>query len=1036
MLSAPPLVRDDSRVLAGRVAELRELRGAAVAAAQNKRGWIGLVGGEPGIGKTRLAAELADELTSQGYRTAWVSCPEDAGAPPFWPWRQLLEQLDLAEALHTGRDEPDPELARFLLFESVAAVLRRMALAGPVLLVLDDLHWADPGSRRLLGRVRAELASMPVVVLGTYRDTEPGADELCAEVGPERHLILAGLPVDDLGAALVTATGEQLAGPLLAGLHARSGGNPYFAAEAVRLLRSEGELRDVTEVPAGLLPGTVRAVLERRLRRLPAGAVALLRTAALLGDDLGPDLVAKVAEVEPGPVVAAISIARTARLVVGDRFAHPLVREVLEAQLTATERVERHAAAGAVLAARYRAGTGTAAGAARHLLAAARLGEMGVAAEAVELARVAAADATRRAGHEDAVRLLAEALTVCSDGGERGGLLCELGEAALAVGDPERARAAYTEAAELARRTDRPHLLATSALGLAGGRGGFEIDLRDPERVAVLTEALDALPRDRSAQRVELLARLSVTLAFTGAERRRDGLSAEAVDLARRIGDPGLLAAALAARCDAVSGPDHVGERLAAAEEVTALAREAGDRCGELLGRRLAVVALAEAGRWPAVDAEIEAYAGVAEALGQLRLAWYAPLWRGARALMRGELDIADQRASRLAELAAASGSVNARLLGLVQRMVRSVNTGQGEELAADFVQMAALVPEQPLVAACSYAFLHAQLGQPEQSRVHLDRLVAAGADALPRDSEWLPAMAQVGVASVLVGHRGAAELAYRELSPYPELCAIEGIFAGTWGSVAAHLGLLARYLGDADRAAGHFASAVRLDAAAGAALGDRTRQWAGGTVRPAAGPAPIDTTAPIETTAPTARAAEREAAFYRDGEVWTVSFAGRTARLRDTKGLRDLAVLLARPGQQTHVTELAGGGSGPARIDADTGVLADRRALAAYRDRLREIDLALDEADAGADPLRAGRLSAEREALLGELSAVTGLGGRPRVGGSGTERVRKAVTNRIRQALDRVAEAHPELGRHLQASIHTGTWCRYEPEHAIAWRI
>jgi len=1018
-------------VLAGRVAELRELCGAATVTAAQRRGWVGLLGGEPGIGKTRLAAELADHLVGEGYRSAWVSCPEDAGAPPFWAWRQLLGQLDMADALRAGRDEADPELARFLLFEAVSVALRGAAATGPVLLVLDDLQWADPGSRRLLGRVRAELTTVPMVVLGTYRDTEPGADALCAEVGPERHLVLAGLPPDDLGAALLAATGERVAGAQLAGLHARTGGNPYFAAEVVRLLRSEGRLPELAEVREGVLPGTVRAVLERRLRRLPAAVMGLLATAAQLGDDLRPDVLAEVAEVQPGVVSEAVAAARSARLLVGSRFAHPLVREVLEAQLSPAERARGHAAAGAVLAARYRGGTGAAGGAAWHLLAAVGLGEAALAADAVELARSAAADATRRAGHEDAVRLLVEALAVCPGTADRGGLLCELGEAALAAGDPERARAAYTEAAEVARRAGRPDLLATAALGLAGGRGGFEIDLRDPERVVVLTEALDALPPGDSGPRVALLARLSVALAFTGAEGRRDTLSAEAVGMARRVGDAGLLAVALAARCDAVSGPDHVSERLAAAEEVTALARRAGDRGGELLGRRLAVVALAEAGRWPAVDAEIGAYAGVADGLGQPRLAWYVPLWRGGRALMRGDLTTADACASRLAELAVASGSVNARLLGLVQRMVRSVDTGQLDELAADFALMAALVPDEPLIAACSYAFLYAQLGQPEHSRGHLDRLVAAGADALPRDSEWLPAMAQVAVASVLTGHRAAAELAYRALSPYPGLCAVEGIFAGTWGSVAAHLGLLAGYLGDTDQAAVHFESATRLDAAAGAALVARTRRWAAGVTHPAAGRA-------TAAAQPAAAGSDREATFRRDGEIWILRFAGATARLRDSKGLRDLAVLLARPGEQTHVTELAGAGAGGGRtpVLADTGALADRRALAAYRDRLRELDVELDEADSAADQARADRLAREREALLAELSAVTGLGGRRRVGGSGTERVRKAVTNRIRQAIDRVTEAHPDLGRHLRASVRTGTWCRYDPEHPVSWRL
>jgi hypothetical protein len=231
------------------------------------------------------------------------------------------------------------------------------------------------------------------------------------------------------------------------------------------------------------------------------------------------------------------------------------------------------------------------------------------------------------------------------------------------------------------------------------------------------------------------------------------------------------------------------------------------------------------------------------------------------------------------------------------------------------------------------------------------------------------------------------------------------------------------------------------LDAAAGATLLARTRRWAAGVAHPAAGVAhPAAGMGPSvanpETTGLT-DAADREVAFRRDGEVWTLCFAGRTARLRDSKGLRDLAVLLARPGEQTHVTELAGPDGRPAPMSTtDTGVLADRRALTAYRNRIRELDAELDAADAAADSGRAARLAGERESLLAELSAVTGLGGRSRVGGSGTERVRKAVSNRIRQAVDRVAETHPDLGRHLRASVRTGTWCRYEPEHPVAWRF
>ena len=512
----------------------------------------------------------------------------------------------------------------------------------------------------------------------------------------------------------------------------------------------------------------------------------------------------------------------------------------------------------------------------------------------------------------------------------------------MAAGDPDRARVAYAEAAELARRVGSAELLAAAALGMTGGQGGFEVDLRDPDRVPMLTEALEAQPGGDSSARAALLGRLSLALAFTeAAPERREELSAEAVAMARRLGDPAVLAAALAARGDAISGPDHVAERRAAAAEIIELARAGGDRAGELLGRRLLVVALAEAGEWSAVDAEISSYARLAGHLAQPRLTWYVPLWRGTRALMRGDLALADECARELGELAGRAGSVNARLLGLVQRFVRTVSEGHAEshaesraegradEPAGDFAEIVSLIPDDPRAAGCAHALLHAHRGQLAEARADLDRMMAA---KVPRDGEWLPKYAQVAVAAVLAGHRSAAELAYQQLEPYAWQCAVEGILAGSWGSVAAHLGLLARYLGRAGDADAHFARAAELDASAGAAMAARTREWAG------AGPAPDDV-----------------ALFRLDGEVWTLRYAGRTVRLRDSKGLRDLAVLLSRPGEQTHVSELAGAAGLPA---ADVGPVADRRALAAYRERLRRIDAELDAADAarrGTEPRARG---------------------------------------------------------------------------------
>ena len=942
-------------------------------------------------------------LRRDGFGCGWVSCPEGNATPPFWIWDQLLGQLGARGAWRAAAGETDPELARFLLLDAVTAGIRQAAAGRPLLLVIDDLHWADEGSRHMLAAIRGALATLPVVILGTYRDTELTAAALFADIGPERTLALGGLAPGELAAAVRLATGSDIPDALLTGLHARTAGNPYFAAEAVRLLRAEGRLYTSAQLPAGLLPDTVRAVLERRLARLPAHVTELLRMAALLGDELDPPLLAEVSGESLTVVAAALATAQAVRVTSLDRFAHPLVREVLQSQLGPADRLRWHTRIGEQLARRYQAGTAGPAAAARHLLAAAELG--GKTGPAVEFARLAAADAVRRTGYEDAVRLLDSALPLTSTGRERGELLSELGEAALAAGDQDRARQAYEEAAELARLIASPELLAAAALGMEGGRGGFEVDLRDPDRVAVLAEGLRAQPEGDSAARVRLLGRLSLALAFTGATaEQRETLSAEAVAMARRLGVPADLAAALAARCDAVSGPDHIAERRAAAAEIVALARAGGDRTSEMLGRRLLVVALAQAADWPAVDAEISAYARQAVKLAQPRLSWYVPLWRGARALMQGDHAQAQACATELSELGERSGSTNARLLALVQRYVQLMSEDRAGELASDFTRILTELPDDPRIAVCARAFFHARRGELAPARAALDRVVAG---EVLRDGEWLPRYVQVAVAAVLADHRAAAELAYRVLTPYARQCAVEGILAGSWGSVAAHLGLLARYLGRAGEADAHFALAAELDAVAGAALAARTREWAG-----------ADDFTPDGT-----------AVFHLEGKVWTLRYAGQTVRLPDSKGLRDLAVLITRPGEQTHVSELAGAAGLP---KADLGPVADRRALAAYRERLRRIDAELDALSEGSP--EAGAVQRERDALLAELSAAAGLGGRTRTAGSPAERMRKAVTYRIRHAISQVTDAHPDLGRHLSASVRTGTWCGYSPERPVDW--
>jgi hypothetical protein len=290
----------------------------------------------------------------------------------------------------------------------------------------------------------------------------------------------------------------------------------------------------------------------------------------------------------------------------------------------------------------------------------------------------------------------------------------------------------------------------------------------------------------------------------------------------------------------------------------------------------------------------------------------------------------------------------------------------------------------------------------------------------VPPDSEWLPEMVQAAQTAALLGDREAAEVVHDALAPYAGLFAVEGILAGTWGCVDAHLGRLARLLGRPEDARRHLAAAGELDSAAGAALGARTRRWS----EEAGSPAP-DGAGGLPP-------AVDDAVFRRDGEVWTLAYAGHVVRLRDAKGLRDLAALLARPGRELAVHELTGGATtGGVAIER-----ADRTALAAYRRRLADLEEEYGEAAAMHDPVRAERAAVERDALLQELAAVTGLGGRARRTGSDAERMRKAVGNRIREALGRIERVHPELGRHLRLSVRTGTFCRYEPDRAVRWTL
>lgn len=172
--------------------------------------------------------------------------------------------------------------------------------------------------------------------------------------------------------------------------------------------------------------------------------------------------------------------------------------------------------------------------------------------------------------------------------------------------------------------------------------------------------------------------------------------------------------------------------------------------------------------------------------------------------------------------------------------------------------------------------------------------------------------------------------------------------------------------------------------------------------------------------------------AFIRQGDVWKVSYAGRTTFARHTKGMSDIATLLSRPGQELSAMDLIGAGA----LAASTGPVLDERARAEYQVRIRELQAEVDDADRANDPYRAERAALEMDALVDELSSAYGLGGRSRATGESAERARTAVTWRIRAAIDRLHSSHPELADHLRRSVQTGRFCRYDPSPQVSWKL
>ncbi len=838
----------------GRAPELAELVGGLDDAFAG-RGRLFLLAGEPGIGKSRLAEELIARARERGARVLVGRCWEAGGAPAYWPWVQSLRAFireadretlraqlgagagELAQLLpEIGQlfpdlQEPpalDPHGARFRLFDATADFLRTASKGRPIVLVLDDLHAADAPSLLLLRFLARGLGSARMLFLGAYRDIDPAPGqpltEMLAELAREpvtRRLALGGLSERDV-TRYIELTAADIASPeLAAGLHEKTEGNALFVGEIVRLLSREGVRRQhAAEFPIAI-PQSVRDVIARRLAHLSQECNRVLVLASVLGREFALAALGRLAGVSDDELADLLDEALAAR-VVSDvpggpdrlRFAHALIRDAQYQGITSVRRVRLHRRALEALETLYGGEPGpNLAELAYHSIAGGDLGR------GVGYAQRAGDRALGLLAYEEAARLYRIALDAhdrmdFGDEKARCMLLVKLGDAEGRAGNTPAAQALSLEAADIARRLGLPRELARAASSY-GGMLSWKRAGDDAQLVALLEEGLAALSDDDVELRARLMARLAGALRDDPVRERRDRLSANAVELARRSGNPVALAHALNGRAAAIVGPDTVAECLALGRELRDVAERIGDKERTVDAHFIRLIAHQQAGAVADWEAELAAAGLVAESLRQPTQLWEVCAARATCALFAGRLIDAEELIERAVALGGRAQPAEAIPVHRLQLYALYDLRGGLEKVEPALRDVVAGYPARPEFR-CALAHLHARLGRRAEAERTLADLAEDDFSAVPFDAEWLLAMSLLAETSALLGDPDSAAVLYRLLLPWATFNAAEHP-EGMRGSISRYLGLLATTTERCDDAAQHFEYALQTNERMGA---------------------------------------------------------------------------------------------------------------------------------------------------------------------------------------------------------------------------
>ena len=1052
--------------LVGRADEIA-LLDDAIGQLASGTGKVIFIAGEPGIGKTTLArhaAQLAGEQTVPVYfGFAW----EAGGAPSYWPWTQLLRSMIDDQGIDTRllqnmeRILPDgvccddeslqPDQARFKLLESVRDMLETASASSPLILILEDVHAADSDSLYLLQYIARHVSAMPVLLIATYRDlearTSTATDPLWQAARDATTLYPGRLSADNVQELFVARGAVAPLAEDIDSLLATTDGNPLFLTELVDLMSRQGGHGTAT------MPDTIQQVIRSQLKLLPDAVAELLGAAAVLGRRFRVTTLSILVGDSESSIATRLRPALDSGFlfVVEDgllRFAHALHRDVLYRDLDVARRTDLHLEYVAHLRKLIDAGDADRwSEVANHLHAAGSEHRN----DAIVAWRRSAKRAIERLAFDDALRSCLNALSVFGEGPKyeplaRYDLLIECAEAAFLAGNIEPAQRHCRDAFEIARGVGDAKLMAHAALTWGSA---FVVAMLDRDMIDALEASLTALDADDIATRALVQARLAAAMQPAVDPSKPMVIAREAIAMARSIDDEHTLYRVLKSAISALMDFAPVTERIALNQEFHALARQYSDVPAQFRSTLRLLIDATEAGDRELMDASIDDCVRFAKRIGLPHYQWRAESVCAMRATIEGHFAEAQQRLDAAQAYADRIDDLEPMITLSIQRIALLIDWQSEDQQslaeieatlqrAYDNGMAGAEFFIAPFIAANTMGNDPARARELIGNQRVIERTFAGG----DRYS-----LGRTGQVAIFGGDLALAQRAFDAMLEHRDECAILGLMGTTWcGPVSWSLGIVAAGLGRLDEAREFLDNALGIATRMGSrpsiarihqSLGDvaakhddlaaaqrhhseATRIAAELSLRPV----PV---APLAESTQE-RVADDGFSLRCDGETWTVTYAGKSATLKNSKGVEILARLVAHPDTELHVLDLSASGPAQANDTGDAGPALDAEARRQYEQRLRALNTELEEAAELGDIGRVDALREELDFITRELSRAFGLGGRARRSGSAAERARVNVRRRLKDAIERIAGACPDAGRYLENTVKTGTYCKYTP--------